>query len=139
MSTNATLPFHDLSANMVAWAAFACFWDYFWGNIILLNILKEVFNFFSKILILKKYYYVKVYVIFFQNIYKFQKFWNLFIYPFSVKNTHYNAWWMFLNFFDSLDIFQINSNVPMIYYEPYHIKKSYAFNTNWLSLINMKS
>jgi hypothetical protein len=29
----------------------------------------------------------------------------------------------------SSDIFQINSHVPMIYYEPYYIKKSYIFNT----------
>jgi hypothetical protein len=31
--------------------------------------------------------------------------------------------------FYSLDILKINSHVPIIYYEPYYIKKSYAFNT----------
>jgi len=32
--------------------------------------------------------------------------------------------------FYSLDVFQINSYVPMIYYELYYSKKSYNFNTN---------
>jgi len=30
---------------------------------------------------------------------------------------------MFSKAFDSSDIFQINSHIPMIYYEPYYIKK----------------
>jgi hypothetical protein len=30
----------------------------------------------------------------------------------------------------SLNIFQINSHVLVIYYEPYYSKKSYTFNTN---------
>jgi hypothetical protein len=37
-----------------------------------------------------------------------------------------------MNVFESLlflGFFQINSYVPMIYYEPYYIKKSYTFNT----------
>jgi hypothetical protein len=31
----------------------------------------------------------------------------------------------FLKAYYSLDIFQINSHVPMIYYEPYYIKLSF--------------
>jgi flagellar assembly factor FliW len=36
---------------------------------------------------------------------------------------------MFLRTIYLLDISQINSHVPMIYYEPYYIKKNYTFNT----------
>jgi hypothetical protein len=49
--------------------------------------------------------------------------------PFSVKKY---ALYCLVNVYESfywLDIFQINSHVPMIYYEPYYIKKSYIFNT----------
>jgi len=35
---------------------------------------------------------------------------------------------MILKAYYSSDNFQINSHVLMIYYEPYHIKKSYTFN-----------
>jgi hypothetical protein len=35
----------------------------------------------------------------------------------------------FWEFIIHWNIFQINSHVPMIYYEPYNIKKSYTFNT----------
>jgi hypothetical protein len=36
---------------------------------------------------------------------------------------------MLLKAFYSSDIFQINWHVPMIYYEPYYINKSYTSNT----------
>ncbi len=40
---------------------------------------------------------------------------------------------MFLRAYYSLDIFRINSHVPMIYYEPYYIRKSYTFNTKLIT------
>jgi hypothetical protein len=64
-----------------------------------------------------------------QNICNFQKFWNLFINPFSVKKHVLQC---SMNVFESLlfiGFFQINSDGPMIYYEAYYIKKSYTFNT----------
>jgi hypothetical protein len=45
------------------------------------------------------------------------------------KNTGYSVLLVFFHFFYSFDYFQIYSQVPMIYYECYHISKSYNFNT----------
>jgi hypothetical protein len=39
-----------------------------------------------------------------------------------LTNKGYSVSWMFLKSYYSSNIFQINSHVPMIYYEPYYIK-----------------
>jgi hypothetical protein len=47
---------------------------------------------------------------------------------------------MFLKAYYSSDIFQINSHVPMIYYEPYYVKKILYFQHQIkLLLLNVKN
>jgi hypothetical protein len=65
----------------------------------------------------------------FQNVCNFQKFWSLFISPFNAQKHVLQCLMIFFRAFYSSNIFQINSHVPMIYYELYYIKKSHICNT----------
>jgi hypothetical protein len=53
-----------------------------------------------------------------------------------LKNIGYKILLLFFHIFCSFDWFQIYSQVPMIYYECYHISKSYNFNTKLNYIFN---
>jgi hypothetical protein len=65
----------------------------------------------------------------FENICNFQKFWHLFISHFNVKKHMLQCLMSVFESFLFINFFQINSHVPMIYYEPYYIKKTYIFKS----------
>jgi hypothetical protein len=72
----------------------------------------------------------------FKKLCRFEKFWNPFTsFFFLPKNNHYNVQWVFLRTFYSLDIFQINSHVPMIQYK----KFLYFQHQIKSSFLNMKN
>ncbi len=90
---------------------------------------KSLKNFFLKIEIFLILLCQRNYVKDFQK-YSFSKFWNRIYKSFlCLKTTITMFKWVIWRTFYSLDIFQFNSHVAMIYWEPYNIKKKLILST----------
>ncbi len=100
---------------------FGCKWDnmnhtcLLKGLLLREHFLKYMFKIFQK----------KIQINFLKYIFKS----SLFISFFNAKKHALENLMNVFESFYSLNIFKINSHVAMVYYEPYHIKKSYDFNT----------